>query len=83
LAKAEILRSIGDPVLVLTANVQVSGNNTQRVVSKEYTGAAMPNVIASVDSLLKLTGFHIAETVAWDPSFSKALISAAPQARPQ
>jgi len=29
LAKAEILRSIGDPVLVLTANVQVSGDGRQ------------------------------------------------------
>lgn len=70
-------------ILVLTVKVQVTGNNTQPVFSKEYTGAAMPNVIARVSTLMKQAEFHIAESVAWDPTFTKALISASPQTRPQ
>jgi ankyrin repeat protein len=78
LETAEVVQYM-DPVLVLTVRLKVSGSNMQPVFSKEYVGAAMPNVFAKVDTLLKGAEYHIAETVASDPSFSKALISAVPQ----
>ncbi len=82
LENAAIIQFNG-PTLVLTAKVQVIGNNSQPLFSKEYTGAAMPNVIARVSTLLKLAEFHIEESAAWDSSLSKVLISAAPQTHPQ
>ena len=82
LENAAVLQSIG-PTLVLTVKVQVSGNSTQPVFSKEYTGVAIPNVIAKVRTLLNQAEFHIAESVANDPNFLKTVISEAPRTRPE
>jgi hypothetical protein len=75
LEKVELVKEFTYQSVLLTVNVRVVRDNGQRpVFLKEYRVAASPTGgFESIDKVLKRAEYHVAETVAWDRSFSGAL----------